>query len=32
MEDFIYAIEKIVIKDLVIWTDKKIEAIKQNAD
>ena len=32
MEDFIYAIEKIVIKDLVIWADKKIEAIKQNAD
>ena len=28
MKDFIYAIEKLVIKDVVIWTDKKIEATK----
>lgn len=26
MEDFIYTIEKMVIKDVVLWADKKIEA------
>ena len=31
MKDFIYAIEKLVIKDVVIWADKKIEATKQVA-
>ena len=31
MEDFIYAIEKLVIKDVVIWADKKISATKQVA-
>lgn len=28
MKDFIYAIEKLVIKDVVIWADKKIEVTK----
>ena len=28
MENFIKAIEKLVIKDVVLWTDKKIEATK----
>lgn len=28
MNDFIKAIEKLVIKDVVLWTDKKIEATK----
>lgn len=32
MEDFIKVVEKLVIKDIVIWTDKKIEATKQVAD
>ena len=32
MEDFIYAIEKLVIKDIVIWTEKKIETTKQVAN
>ena len=29
MSDFIRAVEKLVIKDLVIWTDKKIAATKE---
>lgn len=29
MSDFIKVIEKLVIKDLVIWTDKQIEATKE---
>ena len=29
MEDFIKVVEKLVIKDVVIWMDKKIEATKQ---
>ena len=29
MEDFIKVVEKLVIKDVVIWADKKIEATKQ---
>lgn len=29
MEDFINVVEKLVIKDVVIWADKKIEATKQ---
>jgi len=29
MENFIKAIEKLVIKDVVQWTDKKIEATKK---
>ncbi len=32
MEDFIYAIEKMVIKDVVLWADKKIEATKRAVD
>lgn len=28
MEDFVKAIEKLVIKDVVLWVDKKIEATK----
>ena len=28
MENFIKAIEKLVIKDVVLWADKKIEATK----
>ena len=32
MEDFIKVVEKLVIKDIVIWADKKIEATKQVAD
>ncbi|MFM1524817.1 restriction endonuclease subunit S [Helcococcus bovis] len=31
MSDFIRVIEKLVIKDVVIWADKKIEATKQVA-
>lgn len=31
MEDFIKVVEKLVIKDVVIWADKKIEATKQIA-
>ena len=29
METFISAIQKLVIKDVVIWADKKIDATKQ---
>lgn len=29
MEDFIRVVEKLVIKDVVIWADKKIQATKQ---
>ena len=29
MSDFIKVIEKLVIKDLVEWTDKKIKATKE---
>ncbi|MDY3245465.1 restriction endonuclease subunit S [Campylobacter sp.] len=29
MENFIKAIQKLIIKDLVIWSQKKIEATKQ---
>lgn len=29
MEDFIHVIEKLIIKDVVMWADKKIEATKQ---
>ena len=29
MENFIKAIEKLVIKDVVLWADKKIEATKK---
>ena len=32
MEDFIKVVEKLVIKDIVIWADKKIAATKQVAD
>lgn len=28
MQNFIKAIEKLVIKDVVLWADKKIEATK----
>lgn len=31
MSDFIRVIEKLVIKDVVIWADKKVEATKQAA-
>lgn len=31
MEDFIYAIEKLVIKDVVLWVNKKKSAMKQVA-
>lgn len=31
MEDFIKVVEKLVIKDVVIWAEKKIEATKQVA-
>ena len=30
-EDFIYAIEKLVIKDVVLWVNKKKSAMKQVA-
>lgn len=29
MEDFIKVVEKLVIKDVVLWADKKIEATKK---
>jgi len=29
MENFIKAIEKLVIKDVVLWANKKIEATKK---
>ena len=32
MSDFIRAVEKLVIKDLVIWSDKKIAATKEIVD
>ena len=32
MEDFIKVVEKLVIKDIVIWADKKIAATKQVVD
>ena len=31
MSDFIRVIEKLVIKEIVIWADKKVEATKQAA-
>lgn len=29
MSDFIRAVEKLVIRDLIVWTDKKIEVMKE---